>query len=479
MRLIVDLVVRLLLPLVNGVSHGLHGLGLLGRNVLLTRRLLTNLLAAAAANRLSLQLSSRTQRIEPLLRMLKLRSDGVAAEEAAASTTVQATPPQCLSIQDAKTTAAQSPQLHPHPTLRIPSTTPSSSTSIAAESCVSLNVLAAPPPGTAIRADVVFIHGLHGSLVNTWKQGLWSSAGRSVPFQRPPRPPVRPPKRHRHSRGSSSLVDAPPPRSKRARFAATSHSCPNSPAVSVERSLDAYCFASAFDVRCCDGAGSAEEAGADGWDSALGSSVEEDDGNVCGWRDSEHLAGEFAAVRLRDEVHRTESSVPDDHKEEVASASDGRLLADDRRAADEDPDDGQRYSRCWPGDWLPLDCPGVRVIAVNYTTDPYLWRPLWIRKRQRTTLSERAREMSRLLAAEGVGCGRPIVWVGHSKGGIFIKQIMVDAWESGKAALAPLWQSARGCLFYSVPHRGSPLADFNLPLVRQSVELVEIKKSEC
>lgn len=30
------------------------------------------------------------------------------------------------------------------------------------ERCVTLNVLAEPPPGSPIRADVIFIHGLHG-----------------------------------------------------------------------------------------------------------------------------------------------------------------------------------------------------------------------------------------------------------------------------------------------------------------------------
>lgn len=40
-------------------------------------------------------------------------------------------------------------------------------------------------------------------------------------------------------------------------------------------------------------------------------------------------------------------------------------------------------SRCWPRDWLPQDCPGARVIALNYTTDPYLWRPVWMNKRCR------------------------------------------------------------------------------------------------
>lgn len=177
------------------------------------------------------------------------------------------------------------------------------------------------------------------------------------------------------------------------------------------------------------------------------------------------LEHQFPAFRLRDE----DENVPEDDANEMESGSDRK--PDSSTTA-------ENYSRCWPGDWLPLDCPGVRVIAVNYTTDPYLWRPMWVRKRNRTSLLERSREMMELLTEIGVGVGHPIVWVGHSKGGIFIKQIMVDAWESGKASMAPLWRSSKGCLFYSVPHRGSQLADFNLPLVRQSVELVEIKKSE-
>lgn len=86
--------------------------------------------------------------------------------------------------------------------------------------------------------------------------------------------------------------------------------------------------------------------------------------------------------------------------------------------------------------------------------------------------------MSDMLIEKDVGNNRPIIWVGHSKGGIFIKQMIVDAWESGRAASKNLFASSRGCFFYSVPHRGSSLADFNLPLLRQSIELMEIQKSK-
>lgn len=119
------------------------------------------------------------------------------------------------------------------------------------------------------------------------------------------------------------------------------------------------------------------------------------------------------------------------------------------------------------------------MIAVNYTCDPYLWRPFWIRKRNRTTLSERAREMMTLLTELGVGEAQPIVWVGHSKGGIYIKKILVDAWELGLQKFNALWQSSRGCLFYSVPHRGSAVASLNFPFIRKSIELSEIKKGDC
>lgn len=134
-------------------------------------------------------------------------------------------------------------------------------------------------------------------------------------------------------------------------------------------------------------------------------------------------------------------------------------------------------SECWPKDWLPLDCPNVRVSAINYDTDPHLWRPVWYPKRTRTNLMVRASKMLKLLIANNVGVNRPIIWVGHSKGGLYIKQIIVNAYMSKAIIAEHIWKSTRGILFYSVPHRGSPLADLNLPFLAQSIEMIEIQKS--
>uniref|UniRef100_A0AAG5DKZ8 DUF676 domain-containing protein n=1 Tax=Anopheles atroparvus TaxID=41427 RepID=A0AAG5DKZ8_ANOAO len=439
-RVALGVLIRLMLPLTHGVARGwkgLRGLSVLAllRKVRESHGLLTTLFALAA-NTVSLSLSSVqvAHRIDPLLRVIKLRKDSTSAPPIKPG---GASPPDSLAL------------------LRVPRHLP--------ERCVDLVVLAEPPPGEPIRADIVLIHGLHGSLVNTWKQGLWNSEGRLVNFERPPKPPLRPPKRQRHSRAN---LFAPPHVSKRPKFDSAS-----STARTTTTAMDTV------DTRLDDEATPYDETRSTSYEFAHRRFTYE-----CGEPDEVHFADDveysFPTFRLRIEEDggRAWRGQPD-AASSPTPLDDGTPTTPGGKRKLPKPKKDANWSPCWPGDWLPLDCPGVRVIAVNYTTDPYLWRPVWITKRNRSSLVDRAREMSDLLIAKGVGRGHPIVWVGHSKGGIFIKQILVDAWESGRPAAEPLWRSSRGTFFYSVPHRGSPLADFNLPLLRQSVELLEIQKN--
>lgn len=140
-------------------------------------------------------------------------------------------------------------------------------------------------------------------------------------------------------------------------------------------------------------------------------------------------------------------------------------------------DTASTLSECWPKDWLPLDFPRARISAINYDTDPHLWGPLWRSKRSRLDLVQRADEMIKLLVEHRIGVNRPIVWIGHSKGGLYVKQIIVNALANNSAKTDPLWESTRSILFYSVPHRGSPLANLNLPFLKQSIEMIEIRRS--
>lgn len=351
-----------------------------------------------------------------------------------------------------------------------------------AANCCTLNILAEPPAGVPIRADVVFIHGLHGSLVNTWKQGLWENERRPVEFQRPPKPPVRPPKRPRHSR--SSAVH-PIHHKKRARIAHADvhqrHAHERDSHDEAEENRYDFSYIPIFFLYIL-------------FNPSLSPSLFPSYSFICGEpKDIQTCDGielSFPTFRLRmhdngrllqddqnTPVHHNDDNVSETSEDSDNSHNNNKEQRRNVKPPKPSPND-PNYSKCWPGDWLPIDCPGVRVMALNYTTDQHLWRPLWKKKEARTNLIQRAREMTELLIKHRVGYGHPIIWVGHSKGGLFIKQIIVDAWESGRPAAAPFWRSARGVFFYSVPHRGSHLASIKAPLLLRSVELIDIEKSK-
>ncbi|KRT81841.1 hypothetical protein AMK59_5104, partial [Oryctes borbonicus] len=248
------------------------------------------------------------------------------------------------------------------------------------EKSVECNILTQPEQ---ITVDVIFIHGLHGSLVKTWRQGDW-----------------------RHERHHLKKT-------------------------TVERRIST---------------GSIHESR------------------------ERRIALKRAHSDMYPATPRKMSKMRDDRL--------GREINFDESFDPEARTTREEYSKCWPRDWIPYDCPGARAIALNYTTDPYLWRPVWIRKRKRTSMSERSQEMIEHLLKIGVG-KHPIVWVGHSKGGLFIKQIILDAYESRNTnpEFARLYEQTKSILFYSVPHKGSILADVTLPLLKRSVELTEIQRN--
>nr|CAD7403423.1 unnamed protein product [Timema poppensis] len=114
-------------------------------------------------------------------------------------------------------------------------------------------------------------------------------------------------------------------------------------------------------------------------------------------------------------------------------------------------------SVCWPRDWLPKDCPNLRVIGVNYDTAISSWAPLCPQEQECHTLDQRSEELLKRLCRAGLG-QRPLLWVGHSMGGLLVKSILVKAWQSSDPELEGIWRNTRAVAFYSVPHRGSPLA---------------------
>jgi len=126
--------------------------------------------------------------------------------------------------------------------------------------------------------------------------------------------------------------------------------------------------------------------------------------------------------------------------------------------------DGKGSTAClWPQEWLPKDLPpAARILSVSYDS--------CAGKRFGTQGNMDMQQIGeylvqQLISDPSVRLGaRPVVLVGHSLGGIVLKQLFIEA---AKQAAYSTNQSPRcadfvtnvaGVFFYSTPHGGSGLA---------------------
>ncbi|XP_046459703.1 protein SERAC1-like [Daphnia pulex] len=136
------------------------------------------------------------------------------------------------------------------------------------------------------------------------------------------------------------------------------------------------------------------------------------------------------------------------------------------------------YSECWPRDWLPADIPDLRILGVDYATSLSHWKSRCPDDARRSAINSRADQILLSLKLAGVG-GRPIVWVGHSMGGLLLKQLLINASKSTDPELQNIVRNTKALLMLSVPHDGSSVATLNLParfLLLPSVEVEELRK---
>jgi len=141
-----------------------------------------------------------------------------------------------------------------------------------------------------------------------------------------------------------------------------------------------------------------------------------------------------------------------------------------------DDDDG--YSFCWPRDWLEEDCRDhVRVIGCDF--DSYLsqWGNNCPTQSYKQNLEERSEDMLAKLVQAGVG-SRPVIFVGHSMGGLIIKKMLVSAQTSGDADLQQVAENTRGVVFYSTPHEGTHIAKMNSVVKYFFFPSVEVQELE-
>lgn len=135
------------------------------------------------------------------------------------------------------------------------------------------------------------------------------------------------------------------------------------------------------------------------------------------------------------------------------------------------------YSRCWARDWLPNDCPNVRVLGINYTTTLSQWFPKCPNQNMKAKMADRSIEYMLMLHEVGVG-KRPIIWVTHSMGGLLVKKMLISAFESENKDLHNIFRNTKAIVFFSCPHLGSEVADLKMPtekLFWPSLEVQELR----
>ncbi|XP_014240974.1 protein SERAC1 [Cimex lectularius] len=112
-------------------------------------------------------------------------------------------------------------------------------------------------------------------------------------------------------------------------------------------------------------------------------------------------------------------------------------------------------SQCWPKDWLPETCSGIRLIGVNYYSTISDWVS-WCPIRSRGLLPKAKYLLENLIAC-GVG-DRPIVWITHSMGGLILKHMLLEASNTiDDPRYANFCKNSKAVFFFSTPHFGSPL----------------------
>ncbi|XP_065086920.1 protein SERAC1 isoform X2 [Ochlerotatus camptorhynchus] len=138
-------------------------------------------------------------------------------------------------------------------------------------------------------------------------------------------------------------------------------------------------------------------------------------------------------------------------------------------------------SFCWPMEWLPKDFPNIRVIGLNYDSSLSQWSASGCPcEKYDGKLEKRAGEFLKKLAKSNVGQDRPVVWVGHSMGGLLIKSIINQAAASDDPAVRRIAENSRSIMFLGTPHRGSAIAKLKQhtsALVWPSVEVRELEEN--
>jgi triacylglycerol esterase/lipase EstA (alpha/beta hydrolase family) len=102
--------------------------------------------------------------------------------------------------------------------------------------------------------------------------------------------------------------------------------------------------------------------------------------------------------------------------------------------------------RLWLRDDLPQSVPGTRIFLYEYNSTA-------VYGQDRSTFIDKANELLEAIRTErDDAVTRPILLLGHSMGGLLIKQALVNAHNNPK--YTPIKDATTGLAFFATPHHG-------------------------
>lgn len=131
----------------------------------------------------------------------------------------------------------------------------------------------------------------------------------------------------------------------------------------------------------------------------------------------------------------------------------------------------------WPRDLLPHTIPGAKVLMYGY--DTHLRHKIVGRPTQKMTLYSIVQDLSASLKA--VCCrptSRPILFVCHSLGGVIVKELMRQAFQSLDPDMHTILHSTIGIIFFGTPHKGAGLRKLLHHVIERLVRLAGISVND-
>ncbi|XP_017033858.1 protein SERAC1 isoform X1 [Drosophila kikkawai] len=145
-------------------------------------------------------------------------------------------------------------------------------------------------------------------------------------------------------------------------------------------------------------------------------------------------------------------------------------------------DTSDEYTNCWPMEWLPDDYPDSRIIGIDYTSAVTEWSANFTKycpcEKGQGHIDVRATTLLERIVASDVGNGRPIVWIGHSMGGLLTKLMLLKSVDSQEPKVQQLAKNTKGIVFLGTPHRGSPIAKWKQHMQMILSPSIEVKEME-